>query len=149
MQSPNILVSVNKNPNAATLQITVSNRTSNPKTQDSFDPNEDITRPIFSKRSLAAFISWDIECLGSDVYEKLISFLVCLELFVGCRTMMPQKPGLSGEIISVWGGNESLWWLLMEDESKLQDTILVMGDWTGKALITNNMRRIFWQDALL
>lgn len=100
-EAPTYKSLLTKGCDVATLQMTLSNRISNPKKikkQGSFDPNEDITRPIFSKYSPAAFISWAIKCLDSDVYEKLICFLVCLVLFVGRRMTTLLKPGPVGGV---------------------------------------------------
>lgn len=82
MQCPNNVLSVNKRPAPASLQITLSNRTSNPKTQDSSYPNEDVSRgTIFSKCPPTALSSqpssvWVVICMKRSVLSCL-SCLVC------------------------------------------------------------------------
>lgn len=78
MQWPNILASVNKRRAAASPQITVWNRTSDPRTHDSSYPNENVSQAGFSQNVVQWRYHFSHQASGQWSVWNALSFLVCL-----------------------------------------------------------------------
>lgn len=122
-------------PTAASPQITASTRTNNPKTQDSFFPNDNVSPLRSSQKGRAA-----------PYQISSVQVVICMKCCVSSLVFVGAADASDVGRVHILGKRkwEGLM-ALMEQVSELLETILVMGDWAGKEPRWQIECALFWK----